>query len=141
MVIVGCTGNLCLIYTKIYSLLKPLNLLELTLIFSEFLLSIYFLTLIIMDWKFDKNYMKYDYDWRNSILCKILEICASSSCLLSNFSLLLITWERYTGIKKLIKINYTNFTHVVLSIIFSVIISISLSIIPVVFIKVINFIQ
>lgn len=116
--------------------LKPLNLIELMLMFSDLLLSIYFLCLIIVDWKYDQNYMKYDFEWRSSLLCKMLEYIASIACLLSNFSLLLITWERYLGMKNMTKIGERNYKKIVSTICLATLLTILFSFLPSILFKV-----
>lgn len=136
IVTIAFFGNLFLILKKLINKLKPMNLMELTLMFSDLLLSIYFVCLIIMDWNFRENYMNYDFQWRSGIFCRILEIVASTACLLSNFSLLLITWERYLGIKYLIRTNKKGFKSTILLMFSSVIIAFALSSLPLIFFKV-----
>lgn len=128
--LIGFFGNLILMCQKLTQKLKPLNLMELMLMCSDFLLSIFFLSLIFMEFKFYKNYINHDIKWRSSNFCKILESMASASCLLSNFSLFLITLERYLGIKNFTRIGQKSFKEIVTLIMLAILLSILLSILP-----------
>lgn len=139
IVLIGICGNVNLMIKKLLLKLKPLHLMELLLMFSDVLLLLYFLILIIMDFKFDKNYLKNDIEWRSSYTCNILEFTASTSCLLSNFSLLLITFERYLGIRQLTSVRRIEFKQIFILIFMTFILSISLSYLLIYFSKVIFF--
>lgn len=129
-VIFGLLGNFILIIIKLKSKFKPLMLLELLLIVSDSILIIYYFILVIMDWKFYGNYIQFDIEWRKSFTCKALSFIASFSCLLSNFVLILITCERYTGIMFMRVGDKGNYNKVIFSSISLIIISICLSLIP-----------
>lgn len=136
IVIIGILGNILLIIQKLHSKIKPLNLIELTLMISDFLLSIYFLIILIYDYKYSNNYIYYDIEWRKSKICLFIEILASNSCLLSNFSLLLLTFERYLGINSLTIKRQENFKNIILVLTFLIILSIFLSILPIIIFQV-----
>lgn len=137
IVLIGISGNVYLIFKKISIKLKPINIIELLLMISEFKLFLFFLSLIIIDWKFYENYIEHDFEWRSSFYCKILEFIASTSCILSNFSLLLITWERYLGIKYLTTTtNKQKFSQIILLVCLTIILSLILSILPFLIFKV-----
>lgn len=68
---------------------------QLTLIMSDFLVSMYLLSIAITDVFYGNDYLQNDYVWRSSILCHLLESMMIFSLLLSNISMCLITIERY----------------------------------------------
>lgn len=129
-------GNLFCLIAKIISIMKSSELISICLTISDLNLSIYFLILSIFDIKYSGNYYEYDEIWRKSITCTSLGVLANFSCILSNFSLLMMTFDKFFAIIftfKYKKLSY--FTSIIVSTSL-ITISFFLSILPVFFFEV-----
>lgn len=130
IVVVGFSGNVFLVIQIIQTTFKPIMILELALILSDFILIIYYLCIVAVDWKYSGKYIMFDIEWKKSLTCKTLDFIASFSFLTSNLCIMLITYERYLGVTSLTVKNSKNFTKIVLSICLILFISVLLSLMP-----------
>lgn len=93
----GCVINFCstilVLKTK-----DGIKIYKLLLRFTDFLTSIFFLSIAIIDKKFDGVYSENDKVWRKSFLCKFLGMILQFSLSFSMLILLLLTKERLQSI-------------------------------------------
>lgn len=97
---------------------------------SDLLLGLYFLIILVHDYKYYGNYVRFDIQWRKSITCQTIGILASISRLLSNFLLFLLTFEKFLGINSLRIKRQENFKKIIFSLSFIILLSILLSVLP-----------
>lgn len=98
----------------------------------DFLKSLYFLTIVIVDQYYKGFYMIHDDDWRESLLCKSLGIIFQFSLLFSTFLLFLLTKERSNAIINPFSNSFIKrYRHFLIFIVF--VLSLFLAIFPVLF--------
>lgn len=105
--------------------------------FSDLLVSIYLLSICILNEYFGREYIKYDWKWRNSNFCLSHGILLNLSLNLSYVITIFMTIERYLSIRKPFKENFIKKYQYSLSI-FLIFFAFGLSYIPAVFVLVRN---
>lgn len=116
---------------KFHNFEQSNQLMKMTLNFADLLLAVYFLIIMIKDIEYSGKYFKFDEEWRNSVLCKFLGVFASTGCLLSHFSLLVMTIERFLAINSKVQSRHLTMLKLFFIAIFLCLISVFLSIIPI----------
>lgn len=92
--IFGFFGNFLLISIMIYQLKKK-NIFQLQILFSDFIVSSYLLSIALTDVYFDKNYIENDVKWRKSTFCQLLGTFITLALILSATFTFFVTIERF----------------------------------------------
>lgn len=126
---VGLTGNIISIllvsFSKTFS-----KIFKLSLCFSDFMTSLYILSIGCADSYFKDNYAKNDEFWRGHRACKALGVILSFSFIMSTGSLFFITIERFFSVyDPLRKKNILTYPRTIIAIQFTI--SLIISIFPV----------
>lgn len=132
MLICGLCGNTFVISIRILYY-KPINIIYLGLHTSDLFFNIYLTIIAIIDQYYKGNYIENDNIWRYSLFCSITGIISNFAIISSNFSLIIITLDRCFVV--LYTLQYHKYfyksVHFAFVTIFVNIISLILSIIPV----------
>lgn len=115
---------------------RPSQFFHISLISSDLLFCIYFSIISIQDMRYSKNYIEFDENWRKSGICLFSGIIANFSCLLSNFCLFIMTYEKFLLIKSGIKFQTLSKLFVGNFLIISILSSLIISILPIFFFQV-----
>lgn len=97
IVILGLIGNIIALIIQQQNL-KPSSIFFMSLHISDIFLILYLTIIGIADINFKGNYMENDANWRFSSLCSFAGALANIAIMNSNFSLILITMDRYLAI-------------------------------------------
>lgn len=91
----GIIGNVLSIYFHFKSDNKGSKYFYIELSIADMCTGIYFFTLSMVDFYYIGDYIEHDLAWRSSILCSFIGCFSTFSTLVSSFSIVFVTIERY----------------------------------------------
>ncbi|KAJ8298415.1 hypothetical protein KUTeg_024946 [Tegillarca granosa] len=132
--LIGITASLgnfaVVLYRLVLSKKKQTSVFVNNLGIADFLMGIYMLIIASADTVFRDEYVWREYDWKNSIFCKIAGIIATVSCESSVFFISLITLERLILFRNILGEKIISIKRAIILSLFAWILSVLLAVLP-----------